>query len=58
MADKSETIAELLKQLQQNGAEVKEKNIQGTSIAPKVLSDLQANASPDFDAWISWTKSF
>jgi hypothetical protein len=37
---------------------VKEKDAQGNAIAPKVLGDLKLNASPDFDAWISWTLHF
>jgi hypothetical protein len=58
MAGRSEQIAELLTQLQLNGAVVKEKDAQGNAIAPKVLGDLKLNASPDFDAWISWTLHF
>jgi hypothetical protein len=34
------------------------KDAQGNAIAPKVLGDLKLNASPDFDAWISWTLHF
>lgn len=58
MAAKSEEVADLLKQLQEKGAVVKEGGVQGAPISPKVLDDLKANATEDFEAWVSWTKSF
>lgn len=58
MSKNSQEVADLLKKLQEQGAIVKEGGKQGQTISPKVMSDLQSNAAPDFEAWVSWTKSF
>ncbi len=58
MSKNSQEVADLLKKLQEQGAVVKEVGKQGQTISPKVMSDLKANAAQDFEAWVSWTKSF
>jgi ribosomal protein S19E (S16A) len=58
MSKHSQEVADLLKKLQEQGAVVKEGDKQGQIISPKVMSDLQTNAAQDFEAWVSWTKSF
>jgi predicted nicotinamide N-methyase len=55
---KSDEISDLLKRLEEKGAKVHVGTKQGPMISSKVLEDLKKNASPDFEAWVSWSKSF
>jgi hypothetical protein len=56
MDTKSDEIAELLKKLQVAGAEVKDNA--GNKITDKILSSIGDGNTQDFNAWVSWTKSF
>jgi hypothetical protein len=58
MANTSDEIADLLKQLEDKGAQVRRDSNQGAKISPEILADLKKNVSTDFNAWVSWTKSF
>lgn len=51
-------VSDLLKRLQDSGAEVKSGGKQGTAVTHKILDDIKGGASKAFDAWVSWTKSF
>ncbi|PYG79823.1 MULTISPECIES: hypothetical protein [unclassified Pseudomonas] len=58
MVDKSDEIAELLEKLKKAGADVKTGSNAGPTVSKKFLDDLKGATTQDFDAWISWTKSF
>lgn len=52
----NERLTELLKQLEAEGAQVKQGGKDSSELTKDSLS--QVAASPQFDAWVSWTKSF
>lgn len=59
MASKSsEDIGKLLEQLKSHGATISPASARGEKVADNVLQDLKNNAADEFDAWITWTKSF
>lgn len=53
-----EDVAKALRDLEAAGAKVHDSQKEGKKITEAVLSDLQKGASPQFDAWVSWSKSF
>lgn len=55
MAEKqNERVNKLLSDLISEGAEVKDSR----SNSPLTKDALSTRASPDFEAWVTWTKSF
>lgn len=52
----NERLTELLKQLEAEGAQVKQGGKDSSALTQDSLS--QVSTSPQFEAWVSWTKSF
>lgn len=58
MTDKKDEIADLLERLQAAGAKVSSKSKDGSPVTKQLLDQIKGTNPQDFDAWISWTKSF
>lgn len=66
MEKNSEKLAELLKQLEDSGYNVKEPGSdisleslkQSSNISKDTLEKLSNNTKADFGAWVAWSKSF
>lgn len=49
-------VMDLLKKLKSEGAEIKHETKSGSPLTDEALSGKEIK--PEFDAWVSWTKSF
>lgn len=58
MTEKKDEVADLLERLQAAGAKVHSKSQGGSPVTKKLLDDIKGASPQDFDAWVSWTKSF
>lgn len=56
--EKKDEIADLLTRLKAAGAKVKAKKNTGNNLTAKMLNTLTGSTPQDFDAWVSWSKSF
>ena len=56
--DQSARIADLLRQLQEAGAEIREGGQQGQKIKADTLSRIGTQAGNDWTAWVAWPKQF
>lgn len=54
----SEDVGKLLEQMKSHGAVISPAGAPGEKVADNVLRDLKNNAADEFEAWITWTKSF
>ena len=45
-------------ELEKAGAKIHEGDAKGKKVTASVIGDIRKGVSPQFDAWVSWTKSF
>ncbi|ERF79674.1 hypothetical protein JQ559_35970 [Bradyrhizobium viridifuturi] len=55
---KPEDVAKALEELEKAGAKIHEGDAKGKKVTASVIGDIRKGVSPQFDAWVSWTKSF
>lgn len=57
MNEKTDEITKLLLKLQEAGATIKTNDKNGAAFTEKIIADLNNDITPQFDAWVSWTKA-
>ena len=55
---KPEDVAKALEELEKAGAKIHEGDAKGKKVTASVIGDIRKGVSPQFDVWVSWTKSF
>lgn len=58
MIENKDEITDLLERLQKLGANVHVQNENGAALSVEILNDLKGVTPQDFNAWVSWTKTF
>lgn len=55
---KPEDVAKALEELEKASAKIHEGDAKGKKVTASAIGDIRKGVSPQFDAWVSWTKSF